>query len=84
MRVPCTIRIDYTLAAPGGAVQAVVNYLGADGTVCHSEEPTPIGPGKSLTVGPVDVEAQITARAELGDTPKHAKPASAKPAKPAA
>lgn len=84
MLVPCTIRVDYTAGKPPDTLQAVVNYVGPDGTVYHADEAMPVKAGQSLTVPGLGVEVQLGSQAQSGDTPKPGKSAAKKPAAPAA
>jgi hypothetical protein len=69
MLVTFKIRIDFTPAPIPGQLMATCVYLNLDGQPLTGDAvPISVGPGKSLTLGPVQLDTALIVQA--GDTPR--------------
>jgi hypothetical protein len=70
MQLKGTVQLEL-VAGPGPLqVQAVISFIGDDGTVYNTEAPQPLAPGHTLTYGPVWATVAVTSEHKYAPTPK--------------
>lgn len=87
MHMPCQLVIKFSPSADAGKLNAQLNLTSDTGELLYSYEPLPVIPDGSITLGPIEVQVNLSTEisgqsSDSGKKPESA-PTATTPAKPA-